>query len=654
MNKGLYIKLAIVNIKKSYQTYIPYLITCITTILMFYNMYALSSDASLNKIPHAQDLRFILSLGIVVVTLFSIVFVFYTSSFLLKRRKKELGLYSVLGMEKKHISLVVFFETLITFIISIVIGTILGIIFSKLFELLFYQLINQNFEMGLSVSFPAIRITFITFAIVFLFTFLKAVKEIYTLQTIELTFGSKVGEKEPKIKWITLIIGVISLVAGYIIALTIKSPLTAIFAFFVAVILVMIGTYCLFQTGTIAVLKMLKNNKKFYYRADNFVSVSTLMYRMKQNAVGLANICILSTMVLVMLSTTISLYVGIEDSLHTRYERDILCQYFISDDQQYVDVKNFMSQQLKENDIDQSDVLEYRYENIITSRNDNKFTEPSEINNNYSIIKLVNLEDYNQVVNKEYQLADNELLVFVNSGNITNQEIILNNVKYNVQFVDDGFSIDSMDVYIADTYLFIANDNSFKDILNLFSIDKWSYNYNFNTSVSSEKQIDFVDSINSLLVEDDNIDGFLEGIESNRDSFDRLYGGFFFIGLFLGSMFIMATVLIIYYKQIQEGYDDAGRYHIMQKVGMDSKLIKKSINKQVLLVFFLPLIVSIIHIGFAYNMISLLLKLLNLGNSALFFKCLILTIIIFALMYAIVYWFTSKIYFKLIYQKNNK
>ncbi len=323
MSKMFYQKLAVTNIKKNGKTYFPYILTCISTIAMFYIMNFISVNDGLDSMYGGRELKTILNLGTYVIGFFSVVFLFYTNSFLIKRRKKELGLYNILGMEKKHIAKLLLWETLFVAIISMILGLISGIAVSKLIFLVLLKILNFKVTMGFVISTNSIVKTVILFGSIFLLTLINNMRQIHLAKPVELLKGGQIGEKEPKTKWILTLIGILSLGAGYYIALTTEAPLAALNMFFLAAILVMIGTWSLFTAGSIALLKMLRKNKKFYYKTNHFINVSGMIYRMKQNAVGLANICILSTTVLVMLSTTVSLYIGMEDVLRTRFPRDI-------------------------------------------------------------------------------------------------------------------------------------------------------------------------------------------------------------------------------------------------------------------------------------------------------------------------------------------
>jgi len=410
MSKIFYAKLALINIKKNGKTYFPYMVAAISTIMMFYTMHFISINDGLNNMSGGDSLKIILGLGNYVIGLFSIIFLFYTNSFLIKRRKNEIGLYNILGMEKRHIARVMIWETFFVGISTIVIGLLSGILISKLMFLVLLKILTFEVPLGFFISKESIAITVILFGAIFILTLLNNLGQIHLSKPVELLRGGQVGEKEPKTKWIMTIIGVISLSAGYYIALTTESPLTAIYLFFVAVILVIVGTYSLFTAGSIALLKILRKNKKFYYKTNNFINVSGMIYRMKQNAVGLSNICILSTCVLVMLSTTVSLYIGMEDVLRNRYPRDIAVRVDNVSDEMEEKLDNIIIKEAEKHNISIKDIIKYRSIEVTMFQKNNSFSLANRDIGNYSDISLLNimpLESYNSQENKSINLEDN-------------------------------------------------------------------------------------------------------------------------------------------------------------------------------------------------------------------------------------------------------
>ncbi|MEW8995755.1 FtsX-like permease family protein [Clostridium sp.] len=655
MSKMFYQKLAVNNIKKNGKTYFPYILTCISTIAMFYIMHFISVNDGLNSMSGGKELKIILNLGTYVIGFFSVVFLFYTNSFLIKRRKKELGLYNILGMEKKHIAKLLLWETIFVAIISMILGLISGIALSKLMFLVLLKILNFKVTMGFIISTKSIVITVILFGFIFILTLINNLRQIHLAKPVELLKGGQVGEKEPKTKWILTLIGILSLGAGYYIALTTEAPLAALNMFFLASILVMIGTWALFTAGSITLLKMLRKNKKFYYKTNHFINVSGMIYRMKQNAVGLANICILSTTVLVMLSTTVSLYIGMEDVLRTRYPRDISINAKNVSKEKAEVLNNMIKEQADKDNITLKNIVKYRSSSLPMLQDKNYFTDNGDyLDANIGFLEFIPLSEYNDLENKSITLKENEVLLYTYRGEIAEDSINILGNEFKIKERINSMTVDGIasSVVTNGYFIIVPDENTIEKIYASSTradgkMEDLSYYFAFDTDDNAEKEIALTNEINNK-IKQLSVDARCEGVEESRESFFSLYGGLFFLGIFLGALFIMATVLIIYYKQISEGYDDKERFEIMQKVGMSKEEIKKSIGNQVLMVFFLPLVTAIIHIAFAFKVIVKLLALLNLTNVTLFVICTAGTIFVFTIFYAIVYFLTSRVYYKIV------
>ena len=642
MNKFLYPKLAWMNIKKNKQTYMPYILTCIGTMMMFYVMHAISLNDGLLNMPNSMSLQSILSMGVVVILIFSVIFLLYTNSFLIKRRKKELGLFNVLGMEKKHIAWVLFFETLFTSLISLAFGLFGGIILNKLMFVLLLRLLKFDIPLGFELDMASIEFTAQCFSLIFILTLICNLVQIWMSKPIELLKGGQIGEKEPKTKWISAIIGVLSLGIGYGIALSVETPLAAIPLFLVAVIFVMIGTYELFTAGSIVVLKLLRKNKKIYYKKHNFIAISGMMYRMKQNAKGLANICILSTAVIVMLSTTVSLYVGMEESLHTRYPQDIFLRGNNVDDEKINRINQILDDKVNEYQIKLKDEFHYKSKSMMATLKDGNYALGQNISSDSYSFGFISIDDFNRLEQTDIQLSVDEVLIFSISGTYGKDSIMINNQVYQIKQEFDEVSFQpKQENSLFPVYLLIVND------IQIFGEEDVYYSVGFNVDNTDEVSVEFVDSLNTEF-RLNSIDAYVSGAASSRADFLMSYGGLFFLGIFLGTLFLMATVLIIYYKQVSEGYDDKERFEIMQRVGMSKQEIRKTIRVQILMVFFLPLIFMMIHIAFAFPIITKLLALFGLMNTQLFLAATIGTIVIFASIYALIFNLTAKTYYKIV------
>jgi len=641
---------------------------------MFYVMIMIANNDGLLKMPGYGSLTSILGFGTVVVGIFSVIFLLYTNSFLIKRRKKELGLYNILGMEKRHIARILLNESIISGLFTLILGLITGIIFSKLMFLILFYIVRFSVPIGFEVkSFPILT-TIALFSFINLLTLFINVVQVYLSKPIELVLGNNTGEKEPRSRlWLT-IVGVISLSSGYFIAITTETPLTAISLFFIAVLLVILGTYCLFIAGSITLLKVLRKNNLFYYNKKNFIAISSMFYRMKQNAVGLASICILSTMVLVMVSTTVSLYVGVQDILELRYPSDISIELYnpIKGEGSYL--RQNLIDYMNKNGIKEEMLVSYTNFNLMLNQDENIFTQRKENQSYESLNAMMNImsyDDYSSLISEPIELNHNEVLVFSNHSKLDGSFELFGKEYVVKDTIESIKYIDSYQYMTNDMYLIVVKDQAEYDLI--FNKQKEIYGdqsshefYHIAMNLVGEKEskLNHFESISSYLNnlsyefknelgqtqlrDSSNRDIYLESQQANESAFYSMYGGFLFLGLFLGLLFLCATVLIIYYKQISEGYDDKERYSILKKVGMSYDEIKTSIKSQILIIFFLPLSFAIIHIAFAFKMITKLLLLFNLTNVSLFLLCTVITLGIFSIIYGIVYGLTAKAYYRIV------
>lgn len=641
MNNFIYEKLAVTNLKNNRKTYVPYIFTGILTVMMFYIIDALSRGKGITQ----DTLKICLQYATGVIVVFAVIFLFYTNSFLIKRRKKEIGVYNILGMGKRHIARMMAVETILTAGISILGGLVFGIIFGKLMYLLLLKILHNSVDMQFSVNGTAIVQTVILFAGIFLLTYLYNILQIQLVNPVELLHGGNQGEKEPKSRWLLVIVGVAALGNGYWIALTTEAPLEALLKFFVAVVCVIIGTYALFIAGSIVVLKILRKNKAYYYNPKHFTSVSGMIYRMKQNGAGLANICVLSTMVLVMVSTTVSLYAGMEDILDSRFPRDVSIVCNEADTNNEETLQRLIKEQCEKAGVKITDRVRYRYGsmNAVLKGNNLEKVEQYYPDNHFYYVEMITQEEYNRIEKQNVSLKEQEILTYTTNGKCGKKQINIAGQNYQVK--KELSEMTSQPKSTAEMYktLYIV----FANAEQIERIESFSYADKFNLKGDDGKQKETLEQIQNEFYEKFP-DGTMESRMLSRSSFYELYGGLFFIGIYLGSMFIMATVLIIYYKQISEGYDDRERYQIMQKVGMSKKEVKRSIRSQVLSVFFLPLVVAVIHVAVAFKVMTKILGVLNLTNVSLFAVCTIITIAVFAVFYIIVYSITAKEYYRIV------
>ena len=661
MSKTFYFRLAFDNLKKNAKMYIPFVLSCILTIMMYYMVSSLSMNPNMMNMIGGDIMQQILSLGIYVITVFAVIFLFYTNSFLIKRRKREFGLFNILGMEKKHLSIVIALESMIVFLVSMVLGIGIGILLDKAFYLLIAKMLNASIALGFYISYQSIVNSIILFLIIFVLMYLFSLIQINLSNPIELLHGDQHGEKEPKTKWLLALIGLICLGTGYYMSVSIQDPVTAFAFFMVAVILVVIGTYMLFTAGSIVILKLLRKNKRYYYKTNHFISVSNMIYRMKQNAVGLGNICILSTMVLVMLSTTISLWVGMNDIIETRFPRDITVSISSVDSNQALYTIDDMNYAIEQAGIQTDDELVYRTLSVSAFNQGNTYTFGNENMSlqdisNVVVLYFITLDDYNRTEGTNVSLAPDEVLVFPSGKQFDHKTIDIASNTFKVKGILDSIKADSNYSANLQNSMFVVVD-SMDTLFMIDDLQKQAYgdnasyihtSYDFNLSKSEKMSVK--EATDALIANypGDTTYMMVDTQEGNYEDLLSLYASFLFIGIFLSFLFIMATVLIMYYKQITEGYEDKKRFEIMQKVGLNKREVKKTINSQVLTVFFLPLVVAAIHIVFAFPMIEKMLRLLYLDNTNLYIMTTVICFGVFALVYVLIYFLTSKVYYGIV------
>lgn len=661
MNKLFYPRLAASGLKKNRRLYIPYLLTCIFTVAMFYIVKSLSLNPGLSDMVGDTTMTFTMKFGCVVIGLFALIFLFYTNSFLMKQRKKEFGLFHILGMEKHHLYRLIAWENLYAAIFTLTAGLLFGIALDKAMFLLVSRMVGGEIPLGFFLSPRAVVETMVLFLGIYTLIFLNALRQIKTANPIELLHAGNMGEKEPKAKWLMAILGLLCTGTGYYLAITTENPVTSLSLAFVAVILVVIGTYLLFTAGSIALLKILKSHKGYYYKTRHFISVSGMIYRMKQNAVGLANICILSTGVLLMVACTTSLMVGMEDIIRSRYPNQLALYAEDENLDTAGEAVEAVKQLQKESGIEVTQEMEYRYlafssvlqgDTFVVTR-DGKLTEMDAITN----LMFVPLEDYNKTTGENKTLKPGEVLLYSNRTEYKHPGIKLFDRNYVIKerlksFPGNGI----IAANIANTQFIVMPDmeeiqelyEKQKEILTDIAGNIRIY-YGFDTNAKEEEQEEFQKAVYNLMAKN-GYHGTMESSVNARQSFMGIYGGLFFIGIFLGLLFVMATVLIIYYKQISEGYDDKERFAIMQKVGMSREEVRASIRSQVVTVFFLPLITAGIHVAAAFPMFNKILILMNMENTEMYAVCTGICFLVFAVMYVVIYSVTARTYYRIVSQ----
>lgn len=660
-----YLKLASTNLKKNHRGYLPFLISMLFLVAINTMTQVIVNNEGMRALPGGDSASSMFGLGHIVIMIFTVIFSFYTNSFLLKQRKKELGLYNILGLGKRELYQLMIWESFLSFFIVLITGLITGVVLSKLAFLVLRRLISVGNEFVFQLLPESLGFVSLLFLGIFFLLLLINCWQIKKTNPISLLHGSKKGEQEPKARWIIAILGLVFLGSGYGIAVTIDSPISALTLFFVAIILVILGTYCLFMAGSIALLKLLKRNERFYYKTNHFISISSMMHRMKQNAAGLASICILSTMVLVTAATTGSLFFGQKDVENTRYPRDVM----ISTVQQPEKVKAAIEavSAEKQAPITKQVYLTSTKSIMFQPKNGNYQLTPLEdfYNSKSATIALISFmtaQEYAKHTDEIVNLKDDEIYFYPVSGDIDGNQLKLENQKFKIKKRINKFPGINQQIELTDYFVVVlANQSVLEQCLSDWFPKKAvaaenypEYNFMFNTDLKGEKnQLDFAQTLRNQLNQQLGDSQVRIVDKYTFVSENKIFtGGFFFLGIIFGATFILATALIIYYKQISEGIDDRERFEILQKVGMSHREVKKVIRSQVMMVFSFPLVVAVIHLGFAFPLIKKLLVLFGLVNWKLFLLVCVIVTVIFAILYFVVYRLTARSYYQLVERKS--
>ena len=669
MKSLFYLRMACHGIKKNRKLYLPYLCTCIVMVMMHYIIEFLHVSKTLSGMAGGSSMQMILGIGRVMIAVFALIFLFYTNSVLMKGRKRELGLYNVLGMDKRNLSRIMVWENLIEAFTALAGGIFLGILFSKIAELCMIRLLQGSAGFAIAVEPQAILRTLQVFAVIFFLLLLRTLWQVFRSKPIELLHSQNEGERPPKANWLLALAGLIILGMGYGIAAVVKNPLSAVLWFLVAVLFVIVGTYLLFTAGSVTLCRLLQKNKKYYYQTNHFISVSSMTYRMRRNGEGLASICILCTMVIVMFSATTCLYVGTEDSLHNRYPKEFNITVFGSREEFLGDVQSrnvteAVEKTLHTHGLSEKDTQDFWMMDVGTmSMEGTHVLGPSKGDtgldfSNIRQIRIIALEDYNRIMGTQETLEQGETILCAGKATYSANTIQLLNlepltVKKQVKDVvqdETDTSLGWLKIYLVVPdfvqYTQLVEEN--------MQEQEGSYQrmFGFDLGCESEEQIIIGEEIREQLAvlqkEDENLEVSIGIRAENRESFYGTFGGLFFIGILLGSVFLFATVLIMYYRQISEGIEDKAGFEIMQKVGMTKREIRRSINSQILTVFFLPPMVAGMHQIFAFPIISQLLSMFGLTNTRLMFTVTSVSFAGFFLLYMLLYRVTSGAYYGIV------
>ena len=667
MKKGFYSALAWDAMRKNRRMYFPYILTGAVMVMMFYILMSMLESPDLQNIHGGRLLMDILPYGCAVIAIFSLIFLFYTNSFLIKQRYREFGLYNILGMDKRNIGRLMLWEGIYTSGLSIGAGLVCGMAFSKAVELVLLNILNAEISFTLHIGVTSLIVTALIYLGIYLLLLINSFIRVRFSKPLELMQSSRAGEKKLKCNWLFAIVGAGLLGYAYYLAVSIENPTSAALVFFVAVIMVILATYLLFISGSVALCKLLQKNKRYYYKPNHFVSVSSMAYRMKRNGAGLASICILLTMVLVMLSSTTSLYFSEEESVNSRYPNgiNITCTFDTLDgtsDEILNEQRDIISQYAPSG----TDLTGTRY--AVASgqfTDDGIILETTHVDRvdygRVGYLCVLPLADYNDMMGENKTLQSDECLIYSNRLEILWETFTMEygetyRVKERLtEFKEDGANVamvtPSVYLVVPDLAMFVEPASDIKNSYG-YSVLNYKWLLGFDCA-SAEEEIATNNALFSALMEQKADDRpwnslALESREEERLAFYEMNGSLFFIGIMLSAVFLMAAVIIIYYKQISEGYEDQSRFEIMQKVGMTKKDIRKSINSQMLTVFFLPLVMAGLHLGFAFPCLSMILKLFAFDNMLLHITATLVCFAIFGAFYAIVYKITSGSYYAIV------
>lgn len=664
VNSKLLTRLTLTGMKNNRKRLIPFLMAATFTIMIFYILTSLAYTPYIisngeEAFYGAGTIANMLKIGSQIVAFVSAIFIIYANQFVMKSRKKEMALYGVLGMSKRNITFIMILETVINIVITVGIGILAGTFLNKISLLILYKIIKQTPVNGILFETKALINTVVLFGIIFLICLIINVASIRVGNPITMLKSDKTGEKEPKVKVFTFIIGIITLGAGYYIALTTHSTFAAAQTLIISILLVIIGTYCLFIAGSIFILKMLKKNERFYYKTRNFISVSNLIYRMKHNAAGLASICILSTAVILLLTCGSSLMLLGENNINNMYPTDVRVKFEDDEKKPEEYYTNIINNAIKKSDVNNAELICRQYESIMLTKEGDSYIYVNvfgDIDNNKDVY-MVTLDDYNRYIGKDIKLADDEILVYTTDEEYKeNNQNIMNICDHQYNVVGEAdykalrYILDPIMTLFERYIIVFKNEEDIDSIISENTLtmnngEKQTYiGCDIKGTLDKNSMNIFKETVNSI---DGNATVSFK--EEERTFFYNIYGGAFFVGIFMAILFLIATVMIIYYKQMSEGYEDQKRFEILGKVGLTEREAKKTIKRQVMILFFMPVIAAIIHSVVATGIIRLFLRMILVVDSTVFAAAIGIVCIIFFVIYAIVYKITSGQYYRIVY-----
>ena len=646
-------KLAWNGMKKGASTYLPYILATSFSVFIFFIFNAISRNEFMTRMPHAGYLSMLMMIGQVLLGIILVPFLFYTNNFLMKQRRRELGLYSILGLEKKHIGLVILTETATIFVLSMLLGMILAVVFSKLVFIILLNITKLSVETKFTADFRSLTTTLLFFGSVFVLNLFVNLFQVSKSNPAELFRSARQGEKQPKHLWFWAILGVLVLGTGYAIALSSKLDSNIFLNFFLAVALVIAGTSLLFSSGIIAFLRTLKRNKGYYYKKQNFVTVSGMLYRMRKSAASLSNICIFSTMVIITLLCTVSLYTGLDSITAYLYPYDANYRFVNESFTQRDEFQATIEQEAEANHVEIPRQISFEYVALRAFQEDSSasFHKEGTGNDEMTNFRILTLEDYNRSENAQETLNADEVLL-LNTGkdlNFENLSLADNTFTVKKELTALSFDVKEESAYSGICYLVVKDRTGLQSLYDTFQCepDHWLYTVYFDLQGKEADVQAFLDHLESW---SEYVPGkiFSENRLEGEKEDASVLGGLLFLGRTIGTTFREFMVMGMYYKQLSEGYEDKSNFAVMQQVGMSDSEVKSTIRRQILTVFFLPLAVAVIHTGVGLTIVKNLLGTLNLYNDTLIYLCTGGVALVFAVSYGISYHLTAKAYYKIV------
>ena len=652
-------KLAVSNLIKNRSLYYPFALATIVATAILYSFVSLAYSPNLEASYGGSAARMTLQFGIWVVQIAVLILITYANSFVMKNRSRELGLYSILGMEKRHMLLMTFFEMLYFFLVTVGLGIGLGLLLDKLLFAVLLKFMGMKVVIASTFQWSNIFTVLASLGVAFaLILFLNSTR-LLRYSSLHLMREKKAGEKKGRFLGLQTLVGLGLLAAAYYIALTVDKPVSAIATFFIAVLMVIFATYLLFNAGTITLLQFLKRRKKYYYKTQNFISVSNLIFRMRKNAAGLATISILSTMLLVTLVGSINIYVGGKDYLTTLYPKDYNIMVTSAKTDKNAAILQAVKEVARGKGLTDAKYEDYSYQFSMISKIDGNQLTIAEATEGLSVEEtqkmiapflVISRQEYEKMTGKTFDLADNEALVYAKNLQINQkQALTINGKLWNIK---EHLTTDFAHGKIVNPSGMVSQKNMYMVVNNPSQVGLKSFYTYYIGIQSSNKQVDLQESIFNALQQQGQESGNISLSERYRieKDYQGVIGTLLFIGIFLSTIFLLGTVLVIYYKQISEGYEDREGFIVLQKVGLDEKQTKATIRKQIITVFFLPLIFAFLHIAVAFHMLQLIVALLGATNIPLLIQTTITTCGVFLLVYILVFVMTSRSYQKIVAQ----